>query len=233
MKIVEIMKRKDVGAMGVGAMIVFIAMVLVAGIAAAVLIQTANRLEIQAMQTGEQTKAEVATGVHVLDIEGQYGYRVMNIGGDISAGGIWNNQSRIHNLTITIAPRAGSMDVDLSTLVIEISNSSTKCILNYSGTANYATAVSNSGVFATSAFSLKAYQFGVIELEDADGSSDGSTPVINRGDKVMLCVNLSACFWGLEERCDVWGQVIPEEGSPGFFAFRTPPSYTDIVYDLY
>ncbi|MFH1101676.1 MAG: flagellin [Methanobacteriota archaeon] len=227
------LKRKDVGAIGVGAMIVFIAMVLVAGIAAAVLIQTANRLEIQAMQTGEQTKGEVATGLHVLDIEGQYGTRVMNIGGAIVSGGVWNNQSRIHNLTITVAPRAGSLDVDLATTVIEISNTSTKCILNYSGTNDYAATVSNSGVFATSAFSLYAYQFGVIELEDADGSSSGATPVINRGDKVMLTVNLSACFWGLEERCDVWGQVIPEEGSPAFFAFRTPASYTDTVYDLY
>ena len=54
---------KDVGAIGIGAMIVFIAMVLVAGIAASVLVQTSTRLESQAMKTGSDTIEEVATGV--------------------------------------------------------------------------------------------------------------------------------------------------------------------------
>jgi flagellin FlaB len=210
--------------MGIGAMIIFIAMVLVAGIAAAVLVQTANRLEIQAMATGEQTKAEISTGVRILDIEGQYGNR--------SIGGTY--YSRIHNMTITISPRAGSSDVDLSTLIIEISNSSRKCILQYGTSTKYAYKSANTGVFLTSSvFNLGAYQFGVIELEDADNSSTASTPVCNRGDKAMLTVNLSACFRGLPVRTNVWGQVIPEEGSAGYFAFTTPAAYTDNVYDLY
>ena len=55
MKVINWLKRNDVGAIGIGAMIVFIAMVLVAGIAASVLVQTANRLETQAMETGAET----------------------------------------------------------------------------------------------------------------------------------------------------------------------------------
>ena len=59
-KICEILKRKDVGAIGIGAMIVFIAMVLVAGIAASVLVQTSTNLESRAMKTGSDTIDEVS-----------------------------------------------------------------------------------------------------------------------------------------------------------------------------
>ena len=248
MKICEILKRKDIGSMGIGAMIVFIAMVLVAGIAASVLVQTANRLETQAMATGSQTTAEVSTGLRVIDIEGLKA--LVNIAYNRSTGLIWNyagrddgngaevglqgwhNYTRIHNMTITVGPRAGSRDVDLAQVVVEISNSTTKCLLTYDST-NFQGTVADTGVFGTSVFSLGPDKFGVIELEDADNSCSGTTPVINRGDKVMLSINLSACFFGLAERTDIWGMVIPEEGAPGIFAFRTPASYTDTVYDLY
>ena len=60
--------RKNVGSMGIGAMIIFIAMVLVAGIAASVLVQVANTLQMQALYTGQETIDEVATGIAVVDI---------------------------------------------------------------------------------------------------------------------------------------------------------------------
>ena len=70
MKVIELLKKKDVGSIGIGAMIVFIAMVLVAGIAASVLIQTSTTLETQALATGSETTDEVSGGIAVFDVEG-------------------------------------------------------------------------------------------------------------------------------------------------------------------
>ncbi|HWR27657.1 MAG TPA: flagellin [Candidatus Thermoplasmatota archaeon] len=209
----KMLKEDDLGDMGIGAMIVFIAMVLVAGIAASVLIQTANRLEIQAMQTGQETTEEVATGIGIEDITGQIG-----------AGAI-------SNITICVSPRSGSKDIDLSNTVVELSDSTNKYLIIYNTTlaCNVPAAT---GVFDTTAFATDA-SFSIIVLEDADGSCVGTNPVINRGDHVLLAISADALFGGLTERTDIWGMVIPESGAPGVFAFRTPASYPDTVYDLY
>lgn len=214
------LKEDDVGDMGIGAMIVFIAMVLVAGIAASVLIQTANKLEIQAMKTGQETTEEVATGIGVEDITGQKGTVVG-----------WTADS-ILNVTICVSPRSGSKDVDLSNAVVELSDSTTKYILAYNS-ANWFITPDATGVFGTAAFDGTAMEFGIIVLEDADGSCQSANPVINRGDHVLLTISAGECFGGLSERTDIWGMVIPENGAPGVFAFRTPASYPDTIYDLY
>ena len=74
----------------------------------------------------------------------------------------------------------------------------------------------------------------MIVLEDADGSCTATTPIINRGDKVILSVYAghASGFNTLAERTDMWGMVVPEEGAPGIISFRTPSSYTDEIMDL-
>ena len=229
-KILKKLRFNKHGAVGIGAMIVFIAMVLVAGIAASVLVQTANKLEIQAMQTGRQTIYEVATGLQVTGVAGQKGTFDYT-----SGGGSDVTTAAILNMTIAVTPRAGSNDIDLSKAVLEISDSALKCILTYdTAQSNYSAAPSTSGIFATpNCFNTNASVFGVIKLVDSDGSITEDAPVINRGDHVLITMSPGICFAGLQERDDVWGQVIPEEGAPGIFAFRTPALYSDIVYDLY
>jgi flagellin FlaB len=211
------LKDNDLGDMGIGAMIVFIAMVLVAGIAASVLIQTANKLEIQAMTTGQETTREVATGLQVVDIEGE------------------NNSGKISNLTITIRARAGSGDIDLAQTILEISNGSRKTLLTYDPAARQFNQSSDEtgNIFETGFWNMTNETFGILVLQDDDSSLSASNPVLNRGDLVMLCVNTTECFNGLGPRADVWGTVSPEQGSPGIFAFRVPSSITDEVYDLY
>ena len=53
-------REDDVAAIGIGAMIVFIALILVAAVAAAVIIQTAEKLQQNAETTGEDTAKSLA-----------------------------------------------------------------------------------------------------------------------------------------------------------------------------
>jgi flagellin FlaB len=214
-RICKILKSKEVGSIGIGAMIIFIAMILVAGIAASVLIQTSTKLEMQTLKTGTETIAEVATGVLVEGIEG------------------YNQSGLLTRMGIELMARAGSFDVDLSQAVIELSNSSAKVILKYSENLRNVTEV-DGDIFNAAGFTgADVTHFSIVVLQDADGSCTEDTPIINFGDHVILAVNTSAIFGGgLLPRIDVFGQVIPEEGAPGIIGFKTPSSYTGTVMEL-
>jgi len=217
-KISKMLKETDVGDMGIGAMIIFIAVVLVAGIAASVLIQTANRLEIQAMTTGQETTREVSTGLAVIDIEGL------------------NGSGKIVKMTISVRARAGSGDIDLSHTIIEMSDGKKKTLLTYDS-AEFSNITDGEGsVFDNGTWTMDGEHFGIIVIQDADNSLSAANPVINRGDIVMLCIDTAACFTdtsGLSPRDTINGLVIPEQGSPATFSFRVPSSLTESIYDLY
>ncbi len=66
----------NLAAMGIGAMIVFIALILVAAVASAVIIQTAEKLQQNAQTTGDQTQDQMASKIMPLSI-------VIDNGGDL------------------------------------------------------------------------------------------------------------------------------------------------------
>lgn len=221
MNLFKTLKNKDVGSIGIGAMIVFIAMVLVAGIAASVLIQTSTTLESQAMATGQETTDEVASGIGIFDV---LGYAAS--GSDLS------------KLAVGVRPRAGSDGIDLSEVYVEISDTSTKLVMNYTS-SYYAEPSGQDDIFSASVFPEfntttggSASRFGLLVIEDADDSLSAATPVMNRGDKVYICINTTAAFSDIAERTEVWGMAVAEEGAPGIISFKTPASYTDPVIDL-
>ena len=206
-------KEKDsTASIGIGAMIVFIAMVLVAGIAASVLVQTSSRLEMQGLKTGHETISEVASGIKVESIDG------------------FNTSGKIVKMVIGITSNAGSPSIDLAQIVVEISDSVKKYVLTYGGdTANVSSI--NGNVFDVAAFG-DTTSFDIIVYQDADESCNSANPVINFGDHVALGVNTSAIFNGLEPRKDVNGLIIPEEGSAGIIGFTTPSSFTNRILQL-
>jgi flagellin FlaB len=60
-----IQTKNETGAIGIGAMIVFIALILVAAVASAVIIQTAESLQQNAQSTGDDTQQEIAGKVQL------------------------------------------------------------------------------------------------------------------------------------------------------------------------
>ena len=244
-KINEILRKKDVGAIGIGAMIVFIAMILVAGVAASVLVQTSNTIQLQAMKTGRETTREISSGVQVFDIEGMINVTIVNESGN------WTTyEGDMKYLGITLKARPGSSDIDLNNTYIMFSDGETKSLLRYGGwndTALFASDVNaTSGrLFRTGNWSNATSElFGIIALQDYDGSVKRLSPVINRGDKVVLMIRCSGanssgynetvgCFGRcIPERTPIFGRVIPEVGAPGVISFTTPMSYNEYIFDL-
>jgi flagellin FlaB len=92
--------------MGVGTLLIFIAMILVAAVAAGVLVRTAYELQQQAESTGDQALMEVATGLRT-----------------ITAFGLTNlSVPEITDIYVKVTLSAGSPVINLEHVIIEISN---------------------------------------------------------------------------------------------------------------
>ena len=218
--------KNKFASIGVGAMVVFIAMVLVAGISASVLVQTSTKLETQSMATGSETTTEVSTGV-----------AVFNVLGNATSG------QDIDKIAVGIRPRAGSGEIDIAEIYVELSDKTKKVVCTYNSSF-FLEPTGQDDIFGASVFpddefgygnhwSSDGTEFGILVIEDYDDSISSSTVVVmNRGDKVYLCFNTTAIYDNIAERTDIWGLVIPEYGGPGIIEFQTPSTYSDNVMKL-
>ena len=202
--------------MGIGTLIIFIAMVLVAAVAAGVLIQTSGFLQQKAAATGRSSTEQVASGLAVIKVSGY----------------VPTAHSNITKLAIYIEPNAGSSDIDLSTTTVSLSDGTKKVTFAYDSNA-FDDSTGYSDIFSTTnAWNIDGTHFGIIVLQDEDGSLTASNPTLNRGDKVVITIDTNDAFSGIEERTDVTGEVRPEFGAPGVIEFTTPPAYTTTVVQL-
>jgi flagellin-like protein len=99
----NLIDRDDRGQVGIGTLIVFIAMVLVAAIAAGVLINTAGFLQTQSEATGQESTEQVSNNLEILSATGK----------------VSSNADDINRTRLVVQKTAGSDVVDLNETTIQ------------------------------------------------------------------------------------------------------------------
>jgi len=204
-------------AVGIGTLIVFIAMILVAAVAASVIIQTAENLQQRAYAVGKQTIRDVSSGLQVIDVTGYT---------DV-------NKTKIQYLAIALSPRAGSLDIDLNRTLIYLK------LNNFSVLSlNTAQRISSNGytsIFhALNLSQLNGTNFGVIAIHDRDDSII-KTNGISATDQAIFMVNLSAVLpdtGGLQAGEVLEGTIVPDFGGSGVFVAQAPMAFKYQVCEL-
>jgi len=210
-------KEDEEAAVGIGTLIVFIAMILVAAVAASVIIQTAENLQQRAYAVGKQTIRDVSSGLQVIEVTGYT---------DV-------NKTKIQYLAIAISPRAGSLDIDLNRtlLYLKLNNFSVLSL-------NLAQKVSSNGY--TSIFhaldlgQLNGTNYGIISIHDRDDSIM-KTNGMSATDQAIFLVNLSAVLsetGGLLPGEVLEGTLVPDFGGSGVFVAQAPMAFKYQVCEL-
>ncbi|RLF59358.1 MAG: hypothetical protein DRN27_02830 [Thermoplasmata archaeon] len=213
--------KEDHAAIGIGTLIVFIAMILVAAVAASVIIQTSESLQNRANAVAKQTIREVSSGMQIVDVTGYTD----------------ESKTKIEFLAISIRPRAGSYDLDLNETLIYLEHDNLTVLnLNYlNGNESVAGAVNIDGIFHTLNHSvLTSVNYGVIAVRDEDDSITNSYGM-GSSDLAIVIINLSAALsetGGLEPNGEFTGRLVPEVGSNGIFWIKAPNAFPHKVVEL-
>jgi len=195
----------DRGQVGIGTLIVFIAMVLVAAIAAGVLINTAGLLQSQAEATGEETSQQISDRVQISTVTGTSAMFTVN--GD--------EEARIDQIGLTTFRSPGSGDLDLTNVIIEVFANGESDTLTYEGDGDIADSVDDGD--------LGEGNFTIVDIQ---GANDGSLE--DNSDRAELVFNLTdisdnnRASLGTGDTIEI--QVTTASGATAFVEKRAPSS---------
>ncbi len=182
-----LIKNKEAQA-GVGSLVIFIALVLVAVVAGSVLIRTSGVMQSKSTTTTKEAAAGIGENIVVESIDGSR-----------SSGDTY-----LTFLNITIKTAAGGSDVDITKVLLTAKSSTTTATLNYSGSTLSATRFRVVQLRGSSAM-------GSGDILYAFSSS--AMPVLKSGDLVKLVVNSSAAGLNLAQTVALTITLAPEKGT--------------------
>lgn len=112
--------KESSGDVGVGTLIIFIAMVLVAAVAATVLIYTTGALQQKATKTSKEATQQISSNMIVEQVLGD---RVVV------------TNANVLNLILRIKPDVGTTSIDLRQVIVTVMDSGNRYDLSYSNTS--------------------------------------------------------------------------------------------------
>lgn len=183
--------------MGVGTMIIFIAMVLVAAVAASVLISTANTVREQAQSTGDQAINNVASGFIVQDVIGQVNK---------------TNYQYIDNVTIYVRLAAGSPQINMNNVMISLLSDTTNLYQSMS------TSISDETYIAEVEKSISGNTW--------DDGSMTTSHVVGQGDLIKITVSNAGGALGIGFNQLGVIKIMPAYGQLSLITFTTSEAFT-------
>jgi archaeal flagellin FlaB len=201
------------GDFGVGSLIIFIAMILVAAIAAGVLIATTNETEQDVYQTGEDVEDELVRSAFIQEIAGMDG-----------------REGSITNLTITARLVGGSQPLRFKDVIVEVVAD------GYDSYYHYTAPLNNTQYCAASQSAQWCGQVaqpggsGYYTIEYMKTSSRTVADVIGPGDVVRMHVPLATT---LEDGDWFRVSILPSNGQKQYLEVYVPEQVGGYIVHVY
>jgi len=193
---------------GMGALLVFIAMMLVSAVVAGVIIETSYMTQQRAQTVAENAIAEVSSGLKVLSVVGD---RYNPVSATLD--------TKINYVIIDVTLHSGSEALDLRRLVIELTDGNVLATLVWGGIETANTSAGETPVVADS------LHFSVYPVRMLSGNFSATEPVISQGDIVRIYINASAAGLNLAPQTRIQIKLIPQPGIPTIIDRWTPDVY--------
>jgi archaeal flagellin FlaB len=189
--------------MGVGTLIIFIAMLLVAAVAAGVLLQTAGSLQQKALSTGAQSKAEISTNARVIEVSAT----------DAAA------DQAVENFAMQMKLAPGSDPIKLDEVTLTFSTDDATTTLSYLAPMNTTHYCSNIVITAPQNCTNSSASVGNYTVEYLINGSNHVEGNLQRGDVVRVYWE---SFTSIAEDEHLRINFIPKIGTATLVEFNTP-----------